>query len=49
VHFGLPYVLIGLLALPVLLAAHLWQLRRKRRTAVRFSNVALLRTVVPSQ
>jgi Ca-activated chloride channel homolog len=49
VHFGLPYVLISLLAVPLLLAAHLWQLRRRRRSAVRFSNVALLRSVVPSQ
>jgi len=49
VHFGLPYVLVGLLAVPALVAAHLWQLRRKRRSAVRFSNVALLRAVVPSQ
>jgi Ca-activated chloride channel family protein len=47
--FALPYALLGLLAVPVLVAAYLWQLRRRRRTAVRFSNVALIRAVVPRQ
>ncbi|WP_091790177.1 VWA domain-containing protein [Pedococcus dokdonensis] len=47
--FALPYALLGLLAVPVLVAAYLWQLRRRRRNAVRFSNVALIRAVLPRQ
>lgn len=47
-HFALPYVLVGLLAVPALVATYLWQLRRRRR-AVRFSNVALLRTVASNR
>lgn len=47
--FALPYALLGLLAVPVLVAAYLWQLRRRRRNAVRFSNVALIRSVLPRQ
>jgi Ca-activated chloride channel family protein len=49
VRFSLPYVLFGLLAVPVLVAAYLWQLRRRRRAAIRFSHVALLRKAVPRQ
>ena len=30
--FALPYALLGLLAVPILVAAYLWQLRRRRRT-----------------
>jgi Ca-activated chloride channel family protein len=48
-RFNLPYVLLGLLAVPVLVAAYLWQLRRRRRAAIRFSHVALLRKAVPRQ
>ena len=47
--FALPYALLGLLAVPLLVAAYLWQLRRRRRTAVQFSNVALIRAVLPRQ
>ena len=47
--FALPYALLGLLAVPVLVAAYLWQLRRRRRSAVRFSNVALVRAALPRQ
>jgi Ca-activated chloride channel family protein len=47
--FALPYALLGLLAVPALGAAYLWQLRRRRRNAVRFSNVALLRAALPRQ
>jgi Ca-activated chloride channel family protein len=47
--FALPYALLGLLAVPVLVAAYVWQLRRRRRAAVRFSNVALIRSVLPRQ
>jgi Ca-activated chloride channel family protein len=49
VSFALPYALVALLAVPVLVAAYLWQLRRRRRNAVRFSNVALIRAVLPRQ
>ncbi|TPG14843.1 VWA domain-containing protein [Pedococcus bigeumensis] len=47
--FALPYALLGLLAVPILVAAYLWQLRRRRRAAVQFSNVALIRAVLPRQ
>ena len=47
--FALPYALLALLAVPLLVAAYLWQLRRRRRNAVRFSNVALIRAVLPRQ
>ena len=43
--FGLPLLLLVLLAVPVLAGLYVWQLRRRRRQAVRFSNVALLRSV----
>ena len=49
VSFALPYALFGLLAVPLLVAAYLWQLRRRRRAAVQFSNVALIRAVLPRQ
>ena len=42
--FGLPSMLLVLGFVPVLLGIYVWQLRRRRRQAVRFSNVALLRT-----
>ena len=41
-----PYLLLGLLAVPVLLAAYVWQTRRRKPAAVRYSNVALVRTAV---
>ena len=42
--FGLPSMLLVLVFVPVLLGVYVWQLRRRRRRALRFSNVALLRT-----
>ena len=45
----MPYALLGLLAVPLLLGIHLWQLRRRRRQAVSYSSVALLRTALPRQ
>ena len=42
--FEQPLLLVVLLAVPALLAAYLWQLRRRRRQAVRYSNVALVKT-----
>ena len=44
--FEQPYLLLGLLAVPLLLAAYLWQIRRRRPVAVRYSNVALVRSAV---
>ena len=41
--FALPFVLVGLVVVPLLLAAHLWKQRRRQRTTVRYSNVALVR------
>ena len=44
--FDQPYLLLGLLAVPILLAAYLWQTRRRKPAAVRHSNVALVRSAV---
>ena len=40
---ALPWMLVSLLAVPLLLGAYLWQLRRRRRRTVRWSDVALVR------
>ncbi|WP_270887257.1 vWA domain-containing protein [Pedococcus sp. 5OH_020] len=47
--FALPYALLGLLAVPLLVGAYLWQLRRRRRQAVVFSSVSLIRLALPRQ
>lgn len=47
--FGTPLALLGLLVVPLLLAGYLWQLRRQRRSAVRFSSVALVRLAIPKR
>jgi Ca-activated chloride channel homolog len=47
--FSMPYALLGLLAVPLLLGIHVWQLRRRRRQAVSYSSVALVRTALPRQ
>src|SRR6185312_14749953 len=47
--FAQPYLLLSLLAPVALLAAYLWRLRRRRRRAVRYSNVALVRVAVGRQ
>lgn len=47
--FGLPVALLLALAAPILVGLHIWQLRRRRRTAVRVPSVALIRDVVPRQ
>jgi Ca-activated chloride channel family protein len=46
VNFDQPYLLLGLLAVPILLAAYVWQVRRRKPSAVRHSNVALVRSAV---
>ena len=42
-----PFALLALLAVPLLAGAYVWQLRRKRRRAVRYSSVALIRAAAP--
>ena len=45
--FAWPFALLLLLVPPALLGAYWWLLRRRRKQAVRYSNVALLRSVLP--
>jgi Ca-activated chloride channel family protein len=47
VSFTWPLALLSLLVVPALLAAYLWIQRRRRRQAVRYSSVALLRSLLP--
>ena len=47
VTFTWPLALFMVLAVPVVLGAYLWKLRRRRKQAVRYSSVALLRSVIP--
>ena len=42
-----PLALVSLLVVPLLLAVYWWLMRRRRREAVRYSSVALLRSVLP--
>lgn len=45
--FTWPVALLLALAVPVVLGAYLLQMRRRRKQAVRYSSVALLRSVLP--
>lgn len=45
--FGWPLVLLALLLLPILLAGYLWAGRRRRRRAVTYSNLALIKAAQP--
>ena len=45
--FAWPFALVSLVVAPALLAAYWWMLRRRRKLAVRYSSVALLRSVLP--
>jgi Ca-activated chloride channel homolog len=47
--FGWPFVLLSLLAVPALLAAYVWLMRRRRRTTVPYSSVALIRQANPAR
>jgi Ca-activated chloride channel family protein len=47
--FAWPLALWLLLIAPLLLGVYLWQLRRKRKHAVRFSSVALIRAALPKK
>jgi Ca-activated chloride channel family protein len=42
-----PWLLLLLLLLPLLVAAYLWMLRRKRKFAVRYSSISLIREALP--
>ena len=44
-----PYFLLLLILIPLIIAAYIWQLRRRRRFAVRYSSLALVRAVLPNQ
>ncbi len=45
--FQWPLALLALLAVPLLAGGYVWQLRRRRRRAVRYSSVALIRAAAP--
>ena len=45
--FTWPLALVALLAVPLLAGAYVWQLRRRRRRAVRYSSVALIKATAP--
>ena len=45
--FAWPLALLSLLVVPLLVGVYWWLLRRRRRQAVRYSSVALLRSVLP--
>jgi Ca-activated chloride channel family protein len=45
--FATPLALLALLIVPALVAAYLWQLRRRRKQALSFSSVALIRAALP--
>jgi Ca-activated chloride channel family protein len=47
VSFAWPLALLSLAVPPALFGAYWWMLRRRRKQAVRYSSVALLRTVLP--
>ena len=46
-EFSWPLLLLSLLVLPALVAGYLWVLRRRRRRAVPYSSVALIRSAAP--
>ena len=45
--FAWPIALVSLLVVPLIVGVYWWLLRRRRREAVRYSSVALLRSVLP--
>lgn len=42
-----PLALVSLLVVPAAVAAYVWQLKRRRRQAVRYSDIALVRAAAP--
>lgn len=47
--FQWPFAFALVLLVPVVLGVYLWKLRRRRKQAVRYSSVALLRSVIPAR
>lgn len=47
--FEWPLALLCLIVLPALVGAYLWQIRRRRRQAVTYSSVALIRAAAPAR
>jgi Ca-activated chloride channel family protein len=47
ISFLWPWLLLGLSLIPLLIAAYLWVLRRKRRYAVSYSSLSLIREALP--
>jgi Ca-activated chloride channel family protein len=47
--FAWPLVLFSLFAVPVVVAGYVWSNRRRRRRAVRYSSVALIRAAAPAR
>lgn len=47
--FEWPLALLSVVVVPALLAAYWWMLRRRQKQAVRYSSVALLRSVLPKR
>ncbi len=47
--FQWPLALTFLLFVPAVLGTYLWKLKRRRKQAVRYSSVALLRSVIPAR
>ncbi|MCU1502438.1 MAG: hypothetical protein JWM12_1792 [Ilumatobacteraceae bacterium] len=45
--FATPLALLALLLVPLLLGGYLWQLRRRRKRAVRYSSILLIRQALP--
>lgn len=46
-HFLWPFSLLLLLTIPLLVAVYIWNLRRKRKYAVRYSSLSLIREALP--
>ncbi|MCA9922599.1 MAG: VWA domain-containing protein, partial [Anaerolineales bacterium] len=44
-----PWLLLLLLLIPLLVAAYIWMLRRRRKFAVRYSSLALIREALPKR
>ncbi|MEO8539399.1 MAG: VWA domain-containing protein [bacterium] len=48
-HFSWPLVLFALLVVPFAVAAYVWLLRRRRRFAVRYASLSLIRAALPKR
>lgn len=48
-NFFWPWLLLFLLLIPLLIAVYIWNLRRKRRFAVRYSSLSLIREALPKR